>query len=343
MTISSIICVQDVSHVRLAAPDFGAMRSFLSDFGLECFEDNDRLYARGCDGSPFAHVTERGEPAFRALGLRAGSDAQLQRLAEQTGAPLTPLEAPGGGSVVRLRDPDGNLVEVVAGQTHSAPAAMLTEPQTNAAAVRRRLRAAVRLTPGPSRVFRLGHVVLNVRDYARSVAWYKQHFGFITSHEVEAAPGTAIGAFLRCDRGETPTDHHSLFLLQLPATSSALNHAAYEVLGLDDLMLGHAHLEARGRVLAWGVGRHKLGSQIFDYWKDPWGNELEHWTDGDLFTSADGSEKASFRELIEVQWGAPFPKLAARFAPPPELLGKLMAFGIRARRRLASSWLGAAT
>lgn len=341
MTSSSIICAQDVSHVRLAAPDLGVMRGFLLDFGLECFEDDARLYARGCDGSPFAHVTERGEPAFRALGLRVESEAQLQRLAEQTGASLTSFEAPGGGSVVRLRDPDGNVVEVVAGQTHSAPVATITESQTNAVAVRRRLRAAVRLAPGPSRVFRLGHVVLNVRDYARSVAWYKQHFGFIISHEIEAAPGTAIGAFLRCARGEIPTDHHSLFLLQLPAASGALNHAAFEVLDLDDLMLGHAHLQARGHRLAWGVGRHKLGSQIFDYWKDPWGNELEHWTDGDLFTAADGSEKASLRELIEVQWGAPFPKLAARLAPSPDVLGKLMAFGIRARRHLAGRKLGA--
>jgi catechol 2,3-dioxygenase-like lactoylglutathione lyase family enzyme len=343
MTSSSMICVQDVSHVRLAAPDLATMRSFLLDFGLDCFEDQSRLYARGCDGMPFAHVTERGRPAFLALGLRAESEAELQRLAEQTGAPLAALEAPGGGKVVRMQDPDGNVVEVVAGQTRSAPAVPITESLTNSAAVRRRLGAAIRVIPRASQVYRLGHVVLNVRDYARSVAWYKQHFGFITSHEIEAAPGVAIGAFLRCDRGEIPTDHHSMFLLQLPAAGGALNHAAFEVLGLDDLMVGHAHLKARDRKLAWGVGRHKLGSQIFDYWKDPWGNELEHWTDGDLFTAADGSEKASFRELIDVQWGTPFPKLAARFAPSPEVLAKLIAFGVRARRRLAGSKLGGVT
>jgi catechol 2,3-dioxygenase-like lactoylglutathione lyase family enzyme len=305
-----IIRVADISHVCFAAPDLAAMSSFLRDFGLECFEAGGLLYARGRDGAPFAHVTEPGEPAFRALGLRAASEPDLQRLSAHTGVAIEPLDAPGGGVIVRLRDPDDNLVEVVAGQTRSAPAPAWDDPPFNSAGARRRLRAAVRLSPRASQVYRLGHAVLNVRDYQRSQRWYEEHFGFITSHEIEAAPGAAIGAFLRSDLGDDPTDHHTLFLLQHPLAQSPLNHAAFEVAGLDDLMLGHAHLRARGRQPVWGVGRHKLGSQIFDYWKDPWGNELEHWTDGDLFTVADGSEKASLRELLEVQWGAPFPSRA---------------------------------
>jgi len=35
-----------------------------------------------------------------------------------------------------------------------------------------------------------------------------------------------------------------------------------------------------------GVGRHLLGSQIFDYWRDPWGQKHEHYADGDLFDAA---------------------------------------------------------
>lgn len=336
------IRIEDVSHVRFSAPDLAAMSEFLRDFGLSCFEDGGRLYARGSDGAPFAHVTELGEPSFQALGLRAANEDDLQQLAQHTGASIEPFEAPGGGKVVRLYDPDGNLVEVVAGQARGAPAAQFATPSFNTAGARPRLRAAVRLTRGASHVYRLGHAVLNVRDYPRSVRWYKQHFGFITSHEIEAAPGTPLGAFLRCDRGVTPTDHHTLFLLQLPA-AGPLNHAAFEVLDLDDLMLGHTHLERHGCKLAWGVGRHKLGSQIFDYWKDPWGHELEHWTDGDLFTAADGSDTATFSELLEVQWGAPFPKLASRYAPSPEHLAKLIAFGMRVRQRLVRHRTGDAT
>src|SRR5205823_10973799 len=106
---------------------------------------------------------------------------------------------------------------------------------------------------------------------------------FLTSDWIEAAPGVPVGAFMRCDCGDMLTDHHTLAMMQLP-DAPRFGHAAWEVSGLDDLMLGHTYLKARKRPHAWGVGRHILGSQIFDYWRDPWGNELEHWTDGDLFT-----------------------------------------------------------
>ena len=119
----------------------------------------------------------------------------------------------------------------------------------------------------------------------------------------------ALGAFLRCDRGETPTDHHTLFLLQSPG-GPGFNHAAFEVAHFDDLMRGHDHLKRDGRQAAWGVGRHILGSQIFDYWKDPWGHELEHWTDGDVFTAADGANIAGLDTLLGVQWGALHPMMA---------------------------------
>lgn len=150
-------------------------------------------------------------------------------------------------------------------------------------------------------------------DFRTVEAWYKQRFGLITSDEIEMAPGVAIGAFLRCDRGDQPTDHHTLFLLQSPR-GPGFNHAAFEVANLDDLMRGHTHLKNAGRTAVWGVGRHILGSQVFDYWKDPWGHEMEHWTDGDLFTAADGSHTATMADLLDVQWGPRHPMMAAQGA-----------------------------
>jgi hypothetical protein len=72
-------------------------------------------------------------------------------------------------------------------------------------------------------------------------------------------------------------------------------------------MAGHAHLSGAGAEAAWGVGRHLLGSQVFDYWKDPWGFEVEHWTDGDQLRASDGGHIASIADLIGVQWGMPMP------------------------------------
>ena len=41
--------------------------------------------------------------------------------------------------------------------------------------------------------------------------------------------------------------------------------------------LGHQWLSGKGYELSWGLGRHVLGSQIFDYWYDPSRFILEHY------------------------------------------------------------------
>ena len=307
----SLIRVEDIAHVRYGAPDLAAMRAFLQDFGLACFEADGRLYARGNDGRPFVHVTEPGEPGFRALGFRAASITDLEVLAAAEGLPVEELNEPGGGKVVRLTDPDGFRIEVVAGQASQPAASPFADAPRNTVNARTRLRELVRLDPGPAHVRRIGHAVLNVTDFRASEQWYKHRLGFLTSDEIEAAPGMALGAFMRCDRGERPADHHTLFLAQLPQPPGIL-HAAFEVANLDDLMLGHQHLKGQGRDAAWGVGRHIMGSQVFDYWRDPWGHELEHWTDGDLLTAADPPQVQPLSALLAVQWGSPHPMYAAQ-------------------------------
>ena len=329
----SVIRIEDIAHVRYAAPDLQAMREFLADFGMETFEQAGRLYGKGSDGRPFLHVTEPGEARFLALGLRAESLADLEALAAHEGVPVEPLAEPGGGSVVRLIDPDGYRVEVVAGQAKAEPSQPFADQPFNTATAKPRLRQMVRLDPAPAHVRRIGHAVLKVSDFRRSEKWYKDRFGFLTSDEVEAAKGVPLGAFMRCDRGDKPADHHTLFLAQLPGKLGIL-HAAFEVANLDDLMLGHQHLKARKRKAAWGVGRHIMGSQVFDYWKDPFGNELEHWTDGDLFTAADPPQKLPMSALLAVQWGSPHPMFAGKVAPPPGLISFVTALQLRLKRLL---------
>lgn len=328
-----VISIEDIAHVRFAAPDLPAMRAFLGDFGLSCFEVDGRLYGKGTDGRPFVHVTEPGPARFLALGLRAASTEDLVTLAAHDGVAVENLAEPGGGQVVRLTDPDGYRVEVVAGQEAGTPAPPLKDYPQNTVAAKTRQRASVRLDAAPAHVHRIGHAVLKVSDFRRSEAWYKERFGLLTSDEVEAAKDVPLGAFMRCDLGDRPADHHTLFLAQLPGELGLL-HAAFEVANLDDLMLGHQHLKAAGRQAAWGVGRHIMGSQVFDYWKDPFGNELEHWTDGDLFTAADPPQKLPMSALLAVQWGSPHPMFAGKLAPPPGLISFVTALILRIKRLL---------
>lgn len=307
----SLVKLEDVAFVRFGAPDLSAMRSFLEDFGLTAAEATERrLVMRGAGAAPVLHVTELGEPGFAGVAFRAAKVTELERLAAAEGAELQSLELPGGGAVVRLSDPDGHRIEIVAGQTPVPPLALPASEPWNLPTGRQRLGARKRVAAGPAHVVRLGHVVLNVSDFRASERWYKDRFGFITSDEIQVSREFALGAFLRCDRGEIPTDHHTLFLAQSPK-GPGFNHAAFEVADLDDLMLGHQRLKETGRQAEWGVGRHILGSQVFDYWRDPWGHTLEHWTDGDLFTAADAPGVATLQDLLGVQWGPPAPPTMA--------------------------------
>jgi catechol 2,3-dioxygenase-like lactoylglutathione lyase family enzyme len=301
-----MIKADDIAFVRFTAPDLDKMETFLTDFGLvRTHRDADTLYMRGAGGDPYLHVTHKGDPGFAGVAFKARSLDDLAAFAKSQDAKVETLDGPGGGKVARVKDPDGFTVEVVAGRETIAAAAIPPVPPTNDARTQPRRNTRKQLPPGASHIKRLGHCVLNVSNFRASEAWYKERFGFITSDEIKMSPEFALGAFLRCDRGEQPADHHTLFMLG--TGTPKFNHAAFEVVDMDDLMSGHDLLKEKGHEAQWGVGRHVLGSQIFDYWKDPWGHTLEHWTDGDLMTASWGSREATMQDLIGVQWGMKMP------------------------------------
>ncbi|MBP7335705.1 VOC family protein [Niveispirillum sp.] len=304
----SIIKVEDLAFVRFQVPDLAEMRKFLEDFGLNCAEREGRIYARGTDGAPFLHVSQKGESRFIGLGFRARSRADLDLLARHEGVPVQPADTPGGGYLIRLTDPDGHLVDVLAEQSFNPAEPLAPQAPFNSLGERRRLSVPVRIDPAPSHVRRLGHAMIMVGDYAMSSAWYRERLGLIPSDQVEVEPNVPIGAFMRMDKGDIPTDHHTLAMVASPGRPG-FGHAAFEVDGFDDLMKGHSYLKERNREHAWGVGRHKLGSQIFDYWRDPWGNELEHWTDGDVYTAADPMGVGTIDDLLGTLWGPRHPAL----------------------------------
>jgi catechol 2,3-dioxygenase-like lactoylglutathione lyase family enzyme len=310
----SIAKAYDVAHVRFRAPDLVKMRAFLLDFGMVDSvpeQEVDRIFMRGTGRAPFLHATERGEAGFAALGIWVRGRADLEALAAHDGLSVEPFDAPGGGLVVRLTDPDGFVIEAVAEQ-EPLPAVERLAPAPEAinhAGTYPRVARFRRHPIGPSHVMRLGHCVLGVTDFRLSEQWYKERFGFVTSDEIQPEPGVAVGAFMRADRGDEPCDHHTIFLFCRPGPGAPpqFMHSAFEVANVDDLFAGHDHLMQNGWHSHWGVGRHILGSQIFDYWNDPFGHEIEHWTDGDQLRASDGGGIAGFAELLGGLWGPPNP------------------------------------
>ncbi len=304
MTAGAKVKVMDLAFVRFRSPDLDQMETFLTEFGMHrSHRDDTTLYMRGTDDEGFVHVTHRDdEPGFVGLAFEARSEAELSVLSSLDGfSPVGDLDGPGGGRVVRTIDPNGFQVEVIAARGSVGRLPIPDTSPRNDAASRPRTGAPVRLGSGPSHVQRLGHCVLDVVDFRASEAWYKERFGLVTSDEIALDERTSLGAFLRCDQGEQYVDHHTLFLIGIGR--ARFNHAAFEVAGFDDLMNGHTHLAANKRAAQWGIGRHLLGSQIYDYWLDPHGHMVEHWTDGDLFNNDSPPNVASVHDLLASQWG----------------------------------------
>ena len=305
----SIIKVQDVEYVTFSAPDLARMREFLSDFGMADSGQSDPnvLRMRGSGEAAFIHKTHLGSPGFVGVALRARSVEDLENLAKSQGVAVNELPAPEQGRVVTLTDPNGFRIEIVAGLSRVARAPSEPKAGWNTTQNLSRPNIPKRVAPGPSSVLRLGHVVLGVNDVVESWKWWSERFGLLMSDEVRAPNGAMAAAFIRCDRNSEPADHHSLNFAQMPGKSAAFHHAAFEVADLDDLMVGHERLKERGYTHSWGIGRHILGSQVFDYWRDPWGHLIEHWTDGDVFAADVPTAVTDIPTMLGRQWGPPAP------------------------------------
>lgn len=301
-----MVKVTDVEFVRFAAPDLAKMERFLTDFGLSRVEAaGEALFVRGTGPSPWLHQTVEGDPGFRGLGLAVETAEDLEALSRLEGASaIETLSEPGGGQCVRFEDPDGFSIEAVHGR-HAVPTLDVERARPlNIDGAAPRVGEPQRIPKGPARVRRLGHVVVHVSDFRTSVAWYRERFGFLPSDEIYLGDeDNVITSFMRCDRGSRPVDHHTLLCIGVGPVG--FNHAAFEVEDFDAVMTGHEHLRAAGHQHDAGVGRHILGSQVFDYWKDPWGHTVEHFTDGDLFDATKPCDRYDVGTALGTHWGSP--------------------------------------
>jgi catechol 2,3-dioxygenase-like lactoylglutathione lyase family enzyme len=298
-----LIKVTDIAYARFRAPDLDKMESFLTDFGLVRSARTDTaLYMRAANNAHHVHVTELGDPAFVGPAFHAASEDELKIMAQAPGASeVEDINEPGGGKRVRITDPDGFEVEVVHGIETVEPLTIENTYDTNFGDNVRRRGEFIRLKSGPTQCRRLGHVVINVTNFKATDAFYKSNFGFISSDECQNEEGETIFAFNRLDKGKDYVDHHTL--LTVPAKEAGFGHLAFEVEDVNAVHMGHEFLKSKEYHHSWGIGRHFLGSQIFDYWFDPFGFRVEHWTDGDLLNEDSPMGNYPAAHALDVQWG----------------------------------------
>lgn len=303
-----VVKVDGLAWLELEKPDLARTETFARAFGFATtYRSATELHLRGAYASPPCLIVRAGR-ASRFVGpvFRAHDTADLLRLARATGTRVRPLPDVLGGSVVDLREPAGARVRVVA-DVDEHPA-LPTQPAhlLNLGDARPRVNAAQRPPRAPATVQRLGHVVLQSDRFRASLDWYLDHLGLIVSDFLHFPGQRHRGptmAFIRCDRGATPADHHTLALTLGPR--SRYVHSAYEVADLDALAAGGEHLGDLGYHRSWGIGRHIQGSQLFDYWRDPDGLLVEHYSDGDLFDADLEPGWAAMTASGLAQWGPP--------------------------------------
>jgi catechol-2,3-dioxygenase len=121
----------------------------------------------------------------------------------------------------------------------------------------------------------VGHVVFFTDALEETTRFYEK-LGFCLS---DRYPGR--GHFLRCaPRG----GHHDLFLLQLPDGKRGLNHVAFSVRDMHEVIGGGLQMARRGWETQIGPGRHPISSALFWYFKSPAGGLVEYFADEDVLT-----------------------------------------------------------
>jgi catechol 2,3-dioxygenase len=146
----------------------------------------------------------------------------------------------GGGYGFRLRTPEGHPLCI------SSDVARLAEAGGD-----------------PARPAKLTHVVLNSANVETQTRFFLDVLGFKWSDS------TKMMDFIRCC-----ADHHSIAFAR--GSGPSLNHMAYEMPSIDSLMRGAGRLRQHGFDIAWGVGRHGPGNNVFSYFVEPNGFVTEY-------------------------------------------------------------------
>ncbi|KAK0722651.1 Glyoxalase/Bleomycin resistance protein/Dihydroxybiphenyl dioxygenase [Lasiosphaeria miniovina] len=285
------IQLERISHVYYKHENIEAAKKFADDFGFyEAAQVGKTTYYRGYGSEPLVMALEESDKTeFGGAAFAVESEEELEYASKilPKDCKATDVyelkDAPGGGKAVTFYDPvDGFPFHLVYGQTPveardpKFPVLKVNFPQEK----HRGPNQFQRFQKRPAPVHKLGHFGMCVTNFAKAYEFYSSYFNFHPSELVHNDEGVNITVFFRLDRGAQEVDHHCFFFFEGPKMH--VHHSSFETHDFDAQVLGHDWLRHQGYENCWGVGRHVMGSQIFDYWFDPSKFILEHYVDGDL-------------------------------------------------------------
>ena len=249
--------VASLRSVEIGLPDTAAAEKFYTEtWGLAVVaRQGSSVYLRGTGSDHHLlslHASQT--PEVKMVTLRAASAKALDQIAQNVAlhggvvlSPRAPIDEPGGGEGLVVRDPQGRLLRFV---WHDAQHPAL--PAHN------------------DKPIRLAHAVLNSHDVAAGLPFYENALGFKLSDR------TRIMAFIRIPM-KPSGDHHSIALAD--ADNDCLNHIAFVMPNLESVMRGGGRMKDAGYGIEWGPGRHGPGDNAFNYFVGPAGFVIEYTAD----------------------------------------------------------------
>ncbi len=234
--------VTEIRYVGYGVKAFDAEKAYYTDvWGLEPVgEDADHAWfkAQGHDEHHVVQLRRAEENRVDVIALAADSRADVEALRGKVAeagclvvSEPADLTSPGGGYGFRFFSPDGLLFEI----------------SSDVARGSRRELARWEGVP-----LKISHIVLHSPKHHEAVAFFTDVLGFKVSDWL----GDFM-CFLRCNSA-----HHRIAILPGPP---CLNHVAYDMLSVDDMMRGAHRLKLKGVDIGWGPGRHTAGNNTFSY------------------------------------------------------------------------------
>ncbi|KAL3713723.1 hypothetical protein TMatcc_002428, partial [Talaromyces marneffei ATCC 18224] len=275
-----------LSHMRYQHPDLENITTFLLNFGMEVAQrTEDEIWFRGYGSDQYVYYARKGPKEFLGAAFQVERYQDIEKASQlPTAGEIQEMkDAPGGGYILTFSDPENIPVNLIFGQSPMEPQEYPEKLIINHENEKPRALKFQRFDPGPAAVHKLGHFGLCVQPFQEMVDFYTVNFNIAPTDFLyleKDGEKQNVAMFAHIDRGQDLVDHHTFFLTSNPTTH--VHHCSFEVHDYDTQHLGHQWLAKQGYESVWGVGRHILGSQIFDYWWDTTGNMIEHYADGDL-------------------------------------------------------------
>ena len=280
--MSEHLGVHSIDHFAFSVPDLEVAKDFYTAFGLDVRELGDGrlgLYTFGHDHrwGVVSQAGERKKLKYVSFGAYEADIERFRRHFSDIGLRLEGAPEGVDSNGLWIRDPDGVALEIRAAEKVTPDAKAHYEMRPTAGGVPA---AISRSKSPPVKPRRLAHIALFSPDVGGAVAFFSKALGLRLSDQ---APG--IVAFLHGPHG---SDHHLVALAK--SDGPGLHHVSWDVGSLEEVGLGAMQMAARGYGRGWGLGRHVLGSNYFQYVRDPWGSYSEFSFDIDYIPKAHGWE-----------------------------------------------------